>query len=330
MKVLFLGGTAFLGRHAAETALARGHEVTLFHRGVTGADLFPEAEHLLGDRTESLDALRGRRWDAVVDTSGLRPSVVRASAELLAGAAERYLYVSSQSVYLPGPAPVTEDAPVIRLRDESSEEVTPATFGGLKVRCEMAVQETFPGGALVVRPGLVAGPHDYIGRFSYWLLRAAEGGEVLAPGRPERPVQLIDARDLADWMVRLLEEGRTGTFNATGPESPVPLGEVLESCRQAAGSDARYSWVPDPFLFEAGLRPWMDLPLWVPEDPRTQGFYGVSVERARAAGLVYRPLGETARDTLAWHRAHPEAEPGERGIPREREREVLDAWHARA
>lgn len=331
MKILFLGGTRFLGRHAVEAALARGHEVTLFNRGESGPGLFPEAEHLVGDRTVELSALRGRRWDAVVDTSAYLPRVARMAAEALADAAERYLFVSSVAVYrIDVPRAIGDDSPTIELEDPDTEEVTPRSFGGMKRLCERAVEAAFPGRATIVRPGLLVGPYDNLGRFRYWLLRIAEGGEVLAPGGPERPWQLMDARDLAGWMVRLLEDGTAGTFDAPGPYLEWTAGRVLDACREASGSDARFTWVDDVFLWEHGVRPWTGLPFWVapPPDPWPDP-HRVPVERSVAAGLAFRPLEQTVRDSLAYELARPDAktimdEPP--GITREHEREVLEAW----
>lgn len=328
MRLLVLGGTRFVGRHLVAAALERGHRVSLFHRGRSGADLFPEAEHLLGDREGDLSALEGGRWDAVLDVSGYLPRVVRRSAERLAGAAERYLFVSSVSAYAPGPGPLDEDSPLATMEDEATEQITPRTYGPLKVLCEREVEEAFPGRALVVRPGMIVGPLDYTDRFPYWVRRAAEGGEVLAPGRPERPVQLIDARDLGAWMVRLVEDGATGAYSATGPEHPLTMRGMLEACREGTGGDARFTWADDGFLLREGVEP-QDLPFWFPErDPQLQGVFEVSNRRALAAGLTLRPLSETVRNTLAWDRSRPAEERGKAGLSRAREAELLEAWRS--
>ena len=338
MRLLILGGTLFLGRHLTEAALARGHEVTLFNRGQRNPELFPEVEKLRGDRDGGLDALRGRRWDAVVDTSGFVPRVVRASAELLADAVGLYAFVSSVSVYADFSRPVDEDAPLTTTADETVEEVNGETYGPLKVLSERAVEEALPGRALVLRPGLIVGPHDPTHRFTYWTGRVARGGEVLAPAPPGTPIQFIDARDLAEWTLRLLEAGTAGVYNAAGPDYPLTMGGFLEECRDVSGSGARLEWVGEEFLLERGVEPWGELPLWIPESSEThRHFLNVNVERALRAGLTFRPLAETVRDTLAWQREREgQPLPSKPGVPQpdvtlkpERERELLAEWHER-
>jgi 2'-hydroxyisoflavone reductase len=336
MKLLFIGGTKFLGRHAVEAALARGHQVTLFNRGQQNPGLFPEAEHLVGDRDGGLDVLGGGEWDAVVDTCGYVPRVVRASARLLAERVGLYVFVSSISVYADHTNPRDENAPLGTLTEET-EEVTGDSYGPLKALCERAAEEETGGRALVVRSGLIVGPHDPTMRFSYWTRRVAQGGEVLAPGDPERLVQFIDARDLGEWMIRMAEEGRAGVFNASG--RPLSFGRFLEECRAASESDARFTWVDDEFLLAQGVEPWSHLPLWLPySDEQFRYFQEAICERAFAAGLSFRPLAETIRDTLAWQRAQPDgggATPRagvpvpDHSISRERESELLRLWHER-
>lgn len=345
MKLLILGGTKFLGRHLVELALVRGHEVTLFNRGQLNPELFPEAEHLRGDRDGGLDALQGRRWDAVVDTSGFSPRVVSDSARLLADASEHYTFVSSVSAYKDTSVPgVDEGHPVGTITDEElreaealpQSELTGAPFfgeryGPLKALCERAAEDAMPGRVLGVRAGLIVGPHDYSDRFTYWPRRVSEGGDVLAPGDPERAVQFIDVRDLAAWLLFSAERRQTGTFNATGPDYRLTFGRFLEECRAATGSDARIVWVDEKFLLEAGVQPWMEVPLWLDSaDEDNRYFQEVSVEQAVAAGLTFRPLAETVRDTLAWDLTRPADTERRAGLAREREREVLAAWAARA
>ena len=328
MKLLLLGGTRFLGRHTLDSALARGHEVTLFNRGRNNAGLPPEVELLTGDRDGNLEALRGRSWDAVIDTSGYIPRVVAEGAELLAGAARHYVFVSSVSVYPSFPtARMDETAPVGELQDPTVEEVTFETYGPLKVLCEREVERRFPGRAAMFRAGLIVGPRDDIGRFTYWVKRVAQGGEVLAPGRPERRIQVIDARDIADWMVKLAEEGRAGIFNTTGPDRPLTMGELLDACRLVSGSDARFSWASHAFLAEHNVSPFGDMPVYLPEDPEHIHFYDLDVSRAVEAGLRFRPLEDTIRATLEWTepplpRDFSLAIP-EPGISAEREAELL-------
>ncbi|HXY72348.1 MAG TPA: NAD-dependent epimerase/dehydratase family protein [Actinomycetota bacterium] len=334
MRLLILGGTHFLGRHAADQALARGDEVTLFNRGKSAPGLFSDAEEMRGDRDGGLDPLRGRTFDAVLDTSGYVPRVVAQSAELLAPAVGRYLFVSSESVYAVarGGPPVDEDGPLAEPPPPGVEEVM-EHYGGLKVACERVVQESFGDRATVVRPGLIVGPFDPSNRFTYWVRRmhdAADGRPVLAPAPPDRRVQFIDGRDLASWMLRLLESGTPGVFNADGPAGPLTMREALAACAAAAGTTPDVVWADESFLLEQKVEPWMGLPLWIPEsDP--EGLAVFDNRRAVAAGLSFRPAEETAADTLAWELARPPGPLGEfwAGISREREDEVLAAWRER-
>jgi 2'-hydroxyisoflavone reductase len=333
MRLLVLGGTVFLGRHVVEAALARGDEVSTFNRGLTAPGLHPEVEKLHGDRDGDLSALAGRTFDVVVDTSGFVPRVVRQSAELLADRVALYVFVSSISVYADLSRPgATEDAPVATVEDETTEDVG-EHYGALKALCERVVEETLPGRTLVVRPGLIAGPHDPTDRFTYWPVRMARGGEVLAPAPPERLAQFVDVRDLAEWMRDIAGEGTTGTFSASG--LPVSLGELLSTCSAVGGTESRVDWVDEDFLVEAGVQPWTELPLWLPGD-EDSGAAEIDVTKALDSGLSLRPLAETVRDTLAWARGLDGPAPRQadgRYMPRtltaEREAELLAAWHAR-
>ena len=316
-----LGGTKFLGRAAVETAIERGHEVTLFNRGQTNPGLFPDAEHLVGDRTGDLDALKGREWDAVIDPSGYLPAVVRASAEAIAGAAGHYLFISSVSAYASLAAPNDEDSPVAELGDMPDDRLLDdyANYGALKVLCEQAVAEAFGGPHAIVRPGLIVGAHDPTGRFTYWPHRVARGGEVLAPAPPERTVQFVDVRDLGSWLVDLSERRATGVYNATHPGHP--WGGLVGTCRDVAGSDAAFTWVSDEFLVEHEVGEWMELPIWV-QSADEAGIHETDVSRALSAGLTFRPLEETVRDTLDL------AEPTDAaGLTPEREAELLAGWN---
>jgi 2'-hydroxyisoflavone reductase len=324
MDLLILGGTRFLGRYLVEAALGGDHRVTLFNRGLSEPDLFPEVETIKGDRDGDLSALRGRRWDAVIDTCGYVPRVVRASAGLLADAVDHYTFVSSISVYPDNMGPgAEEDAPVEELEDPTVEEITGETYGGLKALCERAAEEEMPGRILNVRPGLISGPHDPTDRFTYWPRRVAAGGEVLAPDRPELRVQFIDVRDLAGWMVKMSAEQQTGTYNATGPAYELRMGKLLEEC-EAVGGDAKIVWVSEEFLEENGVEPFTELPLWVPRE--YAGMLAVDCGKAIAAGLTFRPVSETIRDVLEWdtNRAEPDLAAG---LEPEKERELLSAWH---
>jgi 2'-hydroxyisoflavone reductase len=297
VRLLVLGGTKFLGRAAVAAALARGHEVTLFNRGETNPELFPEAEKLRGDRTQGLDVLQDREWDAVLDPSGYIPSVVRASAETLADATEHYLFVSSISVYASLAEPVDEESPVAELGDLPDDRLTDdySNYGPLKALCEQVVAEVFSERQACVRPGLIVGANDPTGRFAYWPHRVALGGQVLAPAPPEAQVQFVDAKDLGAWLVDLSERREAGVFNATHPGRS--WREVLSACREVSGGDASFEWVPAELLNEHEVGEWMELPLWV-ADPDTAGIHQADVSRAVAAGLTFRPLEETVRDTL--------------------------------
>ena len=328
MQLLILGGTAFVGRHLVETALARGHEVTLFNRGRRNPDLFPDLERLRGARPDDLGALRGRTWDAAIDTSGYTPHAVAASAGLLAQAVAHYTFVSTLSVYDEPLLPGTDEAsPVRRLPAElqSTEEVSGETYGPLKVLAEQAAEAAMPGRVLTVRSGLIVGPYDPSDRFTYWPARVARGGEVLAPDRPERAVQFTDVRDLAGWMLDMAAARRTGVFNSTGPERRLTMGEVLETCRAVSGSDAQFTWVDEKTLLDHHVASYTELPLWVPRE--IEGFGQFNNRKAIGAGLSFRPLAETVRDTLAWDRGRPLGAPRTNGLSPEREAEILLAWH---
>lgn len=322
MKLLILGGPRFLGRALADAALARDHDLTFFNRGRTNPELYPNVERLTGDREGDLGALRGRQWDAVVDTCGYVPHVVRASAEALADSG-LYCFVSSISVYADFSHPMDEEGAVAQLGDLPIDELTPdfANYGPLKALCEAATEAVFGTRSLIVRPGLIVGPHDPTGRFTYWPHRVARGGDVLAPAPPDRPTQFIDVRDLAEWMVDLCERGTAGTFNATN--AGVPWKELLEACRAVSGSDARFVWATDEFLVEHEVGEWMELPLWI-ADPAMSAADKAVIGRALGTGLRFRPLEDTIRGTL------DEAETTDAaGLAPEREAALLAHWDGR-
>lgn len=332
-RLLILGGTMFLGPEIVEAARVRGWTITLFNRGKTNPQLFPDLEKLRGDRDGDLKALEGRRWEAVVDTSGYVPRHVRDSASLLRDAVGQYVFISTISVYADTSKPdMDETAAVGRLPDESVEKVDGETYGPLKALCEQAAEKEMPGRTTVIRPGLIVGPGDPSDRFTYWPVRVARGGEVLAPGSPDDPVQFIDVRDLAEWTVRMIEKGRHGGFNATGPKEPLPMGKLLGACRKTSRSDARFTWVPAAFLDEQKVAAWSDMPVWVPPVGETAGFSRVRIARALAEGLTFRPLAGTVRDTLAWWNGQPEErrKKTRAGISADREAAVLAAWRGRA
>jgi 2'-hydroxyisoflavone reductase len=305
MRLLVLGGTRFLGRAIVDAALERGDEVTLFNRGRTNPELFPEAEKLSGDRARDLSALAGRDWDAVVDVAGYHPPVVELSAAALADQVGRYVFVSSISVYADHTVPPVEGAVVEEL-DGDPLANDDESYGARKAACERVVERVLGDRALIVRPGLIVGPHDPTDRFTYWPRRIAAGGRVVAPAGPDEPVQFIDVRDLGSWIVAAAASGLGGTFNATG--ETLSFGELLEECRRVTGSDAEIVWLAGAALLEAGVEPWTGLPLWLPAE--YSAGHRVSVAKAVAAGLSFRPLADTIRDTLAWdhEREWPRAE----------------------
>jgi 2'-hydroxyisoflavone reductase len=319
MRILVLGGTLFLGRHVVDVALERGHDVTLFNRGQTRPELFPDVEKLRGDRDGDLGALAGRTFDAVVDTSGRVPRIVRETIDAL-GDVGHYTFVSSISVYADLSTPPTDESPLEEL-EEPSEDWR-EHYGALKVRCEDAVRERFPT-AFIPRPGLIVGPWDPTGRFTYWPERLAEGGRVLAPAPPDASFQVIDARDLAAWFVDATESSLAGTLNAVGPI--LQRAAALETILRVAESNAELVWVEPEFLIEHDVGEWMELPLWL----RTEQYASMlAVDPAPAfeAGLHARPLEDTARDTLAWIRAGEAPHDAGAGLDRAKERGILDIW----
>lgn len=325
MNLLLLGGTGFLGPHLADLACARGHTITLFHRSECPDERRAGVTHLRGDRDGGLEALAGCTFDAVVDTSSYLPRLVDASAAALHGRVGRYLYVSTLSALRTlAPLHQDEEAPLAGLDDPDDETRSPERYGGLKALSEARVRARFGDRATVVRPGLIGGPGDPTDRFTYWPVRLAEGGPYVAPGTPDDPIQVLDVRDLAAFLLDLLAHDRAGTFHATGPSQP--LGPFLHALAEALGSDARPVWHPPDALAAHGLQPWSDLPAWVPAEGDTAGWATMDTHRARAAGLRCRPLLTTALDTLAWWRAtHPD---GDRdhlaaGLSRDREAPLL-------
>jgi 2'-hydroxyisoflavone reductase len=327
MKLLILGGTRFLGRGLVDAALARGHKITLFNRGQSNPDLYPDVENLRGDRDGNLDVLRGRQWDAVIDTCGYVPRLVGDSARLLADVVDHYTFISSISVYADfDQVGIDESYTLATMPDETVETIDGETYGPLKVLCEKAVDEAMNGRSLHIRAGLIVGPHDLSDRFSYWPYRVAQGGEMLAPGNPEAPVQFIDVRDLSEWIILATERQLTDPYNATGPAAPLPMQTLLQTCKEINGGDASFTWIPEEFLLAQEVAPWTELPLWVPGDEGI-GFSSVDCRKAQAQGLVYRPLADTVRDTLAWLNTRPADYEWKNGLPAEKEAAVLKAWH---
>jgi 2'-hydroxyisoflavone reductase len=333
MRLLVLGGTLFLGRHIVDSGQARGHELTLFNRGRTDPSPIPGVEQIHGDREQDLALLAGRSWDAVIDTSGYWPAAVRASAELLAENVDRYVFVSSISAY--GRLPelgMNEDAPTAPDPPPDASDVM-EHYAELKASCERVAEGVLPGRAVVIRPGLIVGPLDPTERFTYWVRRLAEGGRVIAPRAPDQPVQLIDARDLADWTVRMAEDGAAGAYNATGPAETMTLGPLLERIATATGGASELVWIDEDRLAEAGVQAWDELPVWLdlPRNAEFRGLCAVDIGRALDAGLKFRALEATVADTLAWARERAETTerkgetplPPRAGLARDREAELI-------
>ncbi|HVK63932.1 MAG TPA: NAD-dependent epimerase/dehydratase family protein [Polyangium sp.] len=339
-SLLILGGTGFVGPAVVEAARARGFAITLFNRGKTRPELFPDVEKLRGNRDpnkdEGLKALEGRSFDAVIDTSGYVPRIVRASAELLSKNVKQYIFISSISVYKDTSTPnMDETAAVGTIADPTVETMGKEfeNYGPLKALCEQAAEKAMPGRVANVRPGYIVGPGDGTDRFTYWPLRVAKGGEMLVPGSANDPIQVIDVRDLAEWLVKLVADGTNGVFNATGPGTPLTMGGVIEASKKASPkSDVKLTWVPASWLKtkESGGGEPIDLPIWAPAEGETAGFHRVSVDRARKTGLTFRPLDTTMTDLLAWfHALPPERQAKPRaGLSPEREAELLRAFHA--
>ena len=332
LRILILGGTGFIGPHQVRYALARGHTVSLFNRGRTNPHLFPEVEKLRGDRDGDLEALKGREWDAVIDNSASIPRWVRDSAQLLKDALGQYLYISTLSVYQGFAEPgMDETAPVRTIDDPTIEEVTGRTYGALKALCEQEAERAFPGRATIVRPGLIVGPGDPTDRWTYWPVRIDRGGEVLAPGDPTDLVRYIDARDLGEWCIRMLEQREPGVYNAVGPRSHLSIAEMLYAIRAITSVAVSFTWVNADFLAEHDVRPWSQMPAWLPPREGNEGYGSISRARAIEKGLTFRPLAVTAVDTLGWWKSVPAERRSQprAGLSAEREAEVLAAWYAR-
>jgi 2'-hydroxyisoflavone reductase len=337
MRLLVVGGTRFLGRHLAQQALDRGHDLTLMHRGQSNPGLFPQATHIVVDRDSDLSALAqpGRRWDAAIDTCAYFPRQVRALGVALADRVGHYQLVSTISVYAGFTEPGQDEAaPLATLADPDVRTLSGDTYGGLKGLCEAAASEHFGNRCLVTRPGLLVGPHDPTDRFTWWLQRlrralaGGSDGEVLAPGDPHAPAQCIDCRDAAAWMLLQAEARTTGTFNLSGPAEPTTLGAILSTARDTLAPQARLTWVDEAFLLAHGVAPWIDLPLWLPQ--ASSAMHQVSIARALATGLRCRPMAQTIAQTAAWDAGRPPLAAGAArpavGLAPERERQLLQAW----
>ena len=340
LRLLMLGGTGFTGPHQVRYALSRGHKVTVFNRGKTHPGELPkEAEQLIGDRNGQLDALKGRTWDAAIDIPTSIPVWVRDAAQILKGNVDRYVFISTISVYSDNSKPgMDETGPLAKYEGADAMKETQATlktsnyrlYGPLKALSEAEAEKWFPGKALIIRPGLIVGPGDESDRFTYWPVRLARGGEILAPGDPTDPVQFIDARDLAEWTIRMVEQGATGVFNATGPKSTLTMGQMLAGIQQVTKADARLTWADAEFLAAQKVSAWSDMPVWVPPKGDSAGFSRISITKALSKGLTFRSVPETTQATLDWFRQQPAERQAKlrAGIKSEREVEVLAAWHA--
>ena len=338
LRILILDGTGFTGPYQVRYALGRGHKVTVFNRGKTHpGDLPKEVEQLIGDRNGQLDALRNRQWDVVIDNPTSVPVWVRDAAQILKGNVDRYIFISTISVYADTSKPGLEaTAPLAQYKGpdamkETRESILAsnyALYGPLKALSEQEAEKWFPKKTLIIRPGLIVGPRDETDRFTYWPVRIDRGGEVLAPGDPKDPVQFIDARDVAEWTIRMVENGETGIYNATGPASALGIGEMLDGIKTANKCSAKFTWVNADFLEAQKVAPWSDIPVWIPPRGEEAGANQVSNKRAIAKGLTFRPLAETACDTLAWFKSQPAERQAKlkAGLSPEREAEVLAAW----
>ncbi len=335
LRILILGGTGFTGPCQVHYALVRGHKVTTFNRGKTHPGELPsEVEQLIGDRNGQLDALKGRKWDVAIDNPTTLPAWVRGAAEILKGNVERYVFTSTISVYADTSKGVDETAPLAKYEGadpykETLEAMKASgykTYGPLKALSEKEAEKWFPGKTLIIRPGLIVGPRDETDRFTYWPVRIDRGGGVLAPGTPSDPVQFIDARDLAEWTIRMAENRETGIYNATGPAEPLGIGEMLDGIKGALNSNTKFTWIPAGFLKQQKVEAWSDMPVWAGDD---LGLARTNISRAQAKGLTFHPLTETARDTLAWFKSQPQDRQSKMraGMTPEREAEVLTAWH---
>lgn len=332
LRILILGGTGFIGPYQVQYALDRKHNVTLFNRGKTNSTLFPKVPRLVGDRNlpDGHDALKKGNWDVVIDNPTSNPKWVRDAGVALKGRVGHYMFVSTISVFSDNSKPIDENGP-LHAPSDIDAPYNAQTYGPNKVRSENEAKTQFGANVTVVRPGLIVGPGDLSDRFSYWPVRIDKGGEILAPGTPNDPVQYVDALDLSQWIVRLAESHTMGTFNATGPSTPTTIAEMLYGIKAVTTSDAKFTWVPAEFLAEKQVRGWSDMPVWVPPTGRTAGFARVICKKAYDAGLTFRPLADTAKDTLTWYHGRPaaEQEKARAGIAPEKEKAVLAEWHAK-
>lgn len=332
LRILVLGGTSFIGPYQVQYALDRGHTITLFNRGRTNPQLFPTVEKLIGDRNGDLKSLEGREWDVVIDNSATDPKWVELTASLLSKSVKRYVFTSTRSVYADtSRVPMTVDAPVFTRENTTVQPGQNLPYGLAKAESEKTAYKHFPGRTLVVRPSLIVGPGDLTDRYTYWPVRIERGGEVLAPGDGSDRVQVIDVRDLCEWMVRLCENDVVGTYNGLGPKNGYSFAELLHGIKAVTTSDAVLTWVDTDFLTMHDVRGYREMPVWQPSRGRTAGFGRFDITKEISLGLTFRPLAVTAKDTLDYYHAQPAERQAtlRAGITAERERQVLDAWKAR-
>lgn len=327
MRILIIGGTRFLGRHIVDTALRGGHQLTLFNRG-KNSQVVPEGiEQIQGDRNqaEDLQKLAGRTWDAVIDPSAYFPHQVRSLLAVIGSNIAHYSLISTISVYAePLPETIDESAPLATTDDPEATEIG-ANYGALKALCEEAAEAALPGRVHAIRAGLIVGPYDPTHRFTYWPERLQRGGEVIAPGSPDQAVQVIDVRDLSEWTVGAAERGVVGRYNATGPADPLTLGDVISECQRQGQPNSNIHWLPENWLLEQQVQPWIGLPLWLPGED-SQRLMNTRCEAAIGLGLRFRPLAETVQATIAWFKANPEVLQGHPTLTAEREAELLTLW----
>ncbi|MFD2443273.1 NAD-dependent epimerase/dehydratase family protein [Bacillus sp. CGMCC 1.16607] len=339
MKILIIGGTRFLGRFIVEEGLKRNHEITLFNRG-NNKDLFPNVEQVNGNRNQDIALLMNHKWDAVIDTCGYLPQSLDKSIDVLADQVDQYVFISSISVYRDfSKKDIKEDAECLPMTRAEADELTKDSdaavmshYGELKALCEQTLIERMPGKSLVIRPGLIVGPYDATDRFTYWVHRVSEGGKILAPGNPNRMVQFIDVRDLAKWTIHMVEKKQTGIFNATGSDQELTMSEMLHSIKSGVDSDAEFIWAEDEFLLENEVGPWMELPLWIPEDKPLSdgkimsGMLAANIDKALSEGLSFRPVSETAYDTLKWYKEYNNGQSMKAGMNKDKENQLLEKW----
>lgn len=326
LKILILGGTSFLGPHLVEELQEQGHEVTIFNRGTQDTSLLTDVETLQGNRDGDLNALTNRWWDTIIDTSGYLPRLVEASSKLLSKATNHYTFISTISVYENFHSlNIDESYPLAKLEDEANEEINEKTYGALKASCEGVIERYFPNHFLVIRPGLIVGPRDPTNRFAYWPLRILDGGEILAPGLPTQNLQFIDVRDLAKWIVAMVERQETGFYNATGPGGSLSFEEFLKTCSQISKKDVSLIWISEDFLIEHGVQDWTELPLWLSGKRKMPGFLNVDARKAIQAGLTFRPLTQTISATIDWEKQNRKDDT-QIGIDRKKEKELLTLW----